>query len=364
MQSPPKYHILYPLALLYGLAIGIRNALYNRGVLPTTEHDVPVICVGNIAVGGTGKTPHVDYLVTLLKKHFRVAVLSRGYLRKSKGFRIVTGMDTVALAGDEPLQLAIRHNDITVAVDRDRNHGIREIMNQRPDTEVIIMDDGFQHRTVTPGKSIVLTDWANLYIDDHLMPVGRLREHISNIRRADFVLITKAPPSLSAMDRRIIIKKIGKYPYQNLFFTAFRYGSPVAVFPGSATDIPDEETVKESDILLLTGIANPAPLMEHIKGIAGTVKHKRYPDHHNFSVEEISRLADKNDETLSKPFYIFTTEKDAARLRMLEDLPARLMSVMFYIPVEVEFLNNDADEFNNHIINYVRKNKGNRRIPG
>jgi len=358
-----RYYLLYPFSLVYGLVTGIRNMLYDKGILRSTEHGIPTICIGNLAVGGTGKTPHVDYLVTLLKPHYRVAVLSRGYKRKSKGFRIVTAPDTVAMAGDEPLQLALKHGEITIAVDRNRNNGIREIMRQRPETEVIIMDDGFQHRSVVPGRSVILSDYSNLYINDCLLPCGTLREHRRNIRRADIILITKTPPNTNAMGRRIMFKRIGKFPYQNLYFTTLKYGAPVPVFSGEDADsgIPDNQ--KEADIMLITGIANPAPLILHLNGICRSVRHIRFPDHHNFTAEEISRLKPETIGDFSGRFYIFTTEKDAVRLRMIEEVPEWFRRSAYFIPVEVEFLNEDTKEFNNHIIDYVRKNKGNRRIP-
>lgn len=350
--------------MLYGLVVAVRNFLYNKGILPSKEYDIPVICVGNLAAGGTGKTTHVDYLVSLLKPHFRVAVLSRGYKRASRGFRIVTAIDTVAMAGDEPLQLAMKHGDITVAVDRNRNNGIAEIERQRPGTEVIIMDDGFQHRSVTPGISVVLTEYSNLYISDCLLPCGMLREHRSNIRRADIILVTKTPATLSPMDRRITFRNIGKYPYQELYFTTLKYGRPVPVFPEKARSIADIGDAKGSEVLLVTGIANPAPLVDYIKSFAAEVHLAAFPDHHPFTVAEIERLKPKAQTGNDRQLFIFTTEKDAIRLRMAEGLPDWFTSSVWYLPVEAEFLNNDTEEFNNYIIKYVRKNKGNSRLPG
>jgi tetraacyldisaccharide 4'-kinase len=350
--------------LLYGAFVFLRNILYDRGVLPSREHDIPVICVGNLAAGGTGKTIHVDYLVRLLKAEYRVAVLSRGYRRRSRGFRIVMADDTVSLAGDEPLQIAARHPDITIAVDRNRNHGIEQLLKLKPETGVIILDDGFQHRSLTPGRSIVLSEYSNLYTDDCLLPCGRLREHRYNIRRADIILITKTPPALNAMDRRIMFRNLGKFPYQNLYFTALKYGSPLPVFHGSAMTIENMETVRGNRVMLITGIANPLPLKEHLESLTAGVVHRAYPDHHNFTREDMANISRDRLFVGEGPFYIFTTEKDAVRLRMHTDLPEIIKGNLYFIPVEAEFLNDDALEFNNHIINYVRKNKGNRRIPG
>ena len=362
MQSILKY-LLYPFSLVYGLVIGIRNFLYDKKILPSKEHSTPVICVGNLAVGGTGKTSHTEYLINALKEHFTVAVLSRGYLRTSRGFRIVEGTDTVATAGDEPLQIALKFPGITVAVDRDRNNGINEILRQRPGTEVIIMDDGFQHRSVIPGRSVVLTEFSRPYHEDHLLPFGRLREHRRNIERADFILVTKSPTAISPIDMRIMATNMKKYPYQNIYFTALRYGSPVPVFPGSP-EITDAVSLKNRRIYLLTGIANPAPLIEYLEGVSAGVVHFGFRDHHNFSVEDVAAMMKRIESAGDDDHLVFTTEKDAVRLRMLSGLPAGFMLKTWYIPVEVEFLNNDGEEFKNHIINYVRANKGNSRLSG
>jgi len=363
VQHPLKY-LLYPLTLVYGLVIAIRNFLYNKKILPSTEYDIPVICVGNLAVGGTGKTSHTEYLITALKEHFRIAVLSRGYLRTSRGFRIVKGTDTVSAAGDEPLQIARKFSDITVAVDRDRNNGIKEILRQKPETELIIMDDGFQHRSVTPGRSIVLTEYSRMYISDHLLPFGRLREHRRNIERADFILVTKSPQSLSPIEMRIVATNMKKYPYQNIYFTTLRYGSPIPAFTGPELESFGPGSLKTKQIFLITGIANPAPLIEDLEGIAEKVNHFRFRDHHNFSPEDISGIMRRIEASGVSDYCIFTTEKDAVRLRMLDGLPKEFTEKTFYIPVEVEFLNDDGEEFKNHIINYVRTNKGNSRFSG
>lgn len=364
MHKGPIYYLLFPLSLLYGLVVAVRNWLYDREILPSKEHDIPVICVGNLAVGGTGKTSHTEYLIGALKPHFRVAVLSRGYRRKSRGFRIVSANDSVAVAGDEPLQIALKFNDITVAVDSDRNNGISEIMRQRPDTEVIIMDDGFQHRSVTPGRSIILTEYSNLYINDTLLPAGRLREHSSGSRRADFILITKSPASVNPMEMRIIAKNIDKYPYQNIYFTALKYGAPLPVFPGSAKTVKSEEEMKEKQCYLITGIANPAPLIEYLGGLTDRTVHFRYADHHDFTDGEVSEIMKKIATDSAQDYAIITTEKDAVRLRMLTGQPVEFIDRLCYIPVEAAFLNGDEEEFKNHIISYVRKNKGNNRVSG
>ncbi len=222
--------LLYPVSLIYGFITGFRNFLYNYGILSTTVFPVPVICVGNITVGGTGKTPHTEYLIELLEKNFKIAVLSRGYKRKTRDFRIASLSSTVSEIGDEPLQIFRKFPRTLVAVDRKRVNGVRKILELSPETDLIILDDGFQHRRLTPGFSILLSDFERPIIKDHMLPYGDLREHRSNMRRADIILITKCPESLSAIQRRLFVKEIGKAPYQNLYFTSLAYNAPLACF--------------------------------------------------------------------------------------------------------------------------------------
>jgi tetraacyldisaccharide 4'-kinase len=226
--------LLYPFSLIYGAITGIRNFLYNTSILPRHEFRIPVICVGNITVGGTGKTPHTEYLIELLSKSFRIATLSRGYMRKSRGFRIASPSCDVSEIGDEPMQIYRKFPEVTVAVDRNRLNGVNEILREKPDTEVILLDDGFQHRSLTPGFSILLTDFNRLMINDHLLPYGRLRESVENMNRADIIIITKSPLKISPIQRRIIVKEISKAAYQNLYFTSFEYKDPLPVFEQKA----------------------------------------------------------------------------------------------------------------------------------
>jgi len=355
---------LYPVSVIYGLITGFRNFLYNTGILPTVEFRIPVICVGNITVGGTGKTPHTEYLADLLRKQFRVAVLSRGYKRKSTGFRIVTSASKVSETGDEPLQISLKYPDVFVAVDRNRVNGVREIMKIQPDTEVIILDDGFQHRQITPGFSILLSDFERLIVRDHMLPYGNLRESISNMRRADIILVTKSPASMSAIQRRLIVKEIDKAPYQNLYFTSVRYDSPVPLFPKgeSTASTPDLSRLYGCGVVLVTGIANPLPLIEQLGSTSGEVIHLSYPDHYNFSDKDLRSVYEAFEKLKSPVRYVITTEKDSVRLKEFSNIAEPVKSAMFYIPVGINFLNDDSNEFDNLIIEYVRKNKRNNRV--
>jgi tetraacyldisaccharide 4'-kinase len=359
-----KNILLYPISLIYGAVTGIRNLMYDSGILPRHEFNIPVICVGNITVGGTGKTPHTEYLVDLLCKKFRVATLSRGYLRKSKGFRIASPSDDIDKIGDEPFQIHKKFPGIIVAVDRDRVNGVNSILKEKPDTEVIVLDDGFQHRRITPGFVILLTDFGRLMISDHLLPYGRLRESLSSMRRADIILVTKSPENLSPIQRRIIVKEINKSPYQNLFFTSLEYKDPRPVFaqPVIKKLLLSADKKNKSSVILVTGIANPQPLKEYLSGYFKEIVHLPYPDHHKFTEKDISKISGAFHKLISTEKFIITTEKDAVRLREFTNIAEIIRSSTYYIPLGIKFLNNDKDEFDNLIFEYVRKNKRNNSI--
>jgi len=359
-----KNILLYPLALIYGAITGIRNFLYNNGILPSVEFQLPVICVGNITVGGTGKTPHTEYLADLLRKHYRVATLSRGYKRKTRDFRIVSQSALVTEVGDEPLQIALKYPDVLVTVDRNRVAGVKRILETEPSTEVIILDDGYQHRRITPGFSILLTDYERLIVKDHLMPYGSLRESISNMSRADIILITKSPENLSPIQRRVTVKEMNKAAYQNLYFTTVVYLDPRPLFgnPEQFEKVWGLSQFKDAGIVLVTGIANHSHLKEELLKTFGEVKHLAYPDHYNFREKDIIDISSAYSELKSPVKYLFTTEKDAIRLREFTNIAEPVRSAFFYIPVGIRFLNDDREEFDNMIIDYVRKNKRNHRV--
>jgi tetraacyldisaccharide 4'-kinase len=355
---------LYPLSLIYGLITGIRNFMYDTGIIKSVEFHLPVICVGNITVGGTGKTPHTEYIADLLRKNFRVATLSRGYKRKTRDFRIASASSLVSEIGDEPMQIYGKFPDVVVAVDRNRVQGVRKILKSFPETEVIILDDAFQHRRITPGFSILLSDFERLIVRDHMMPYGNLRESVGNMRRADIILITKSPENLSPIQRRLIVKEVDKPPYQNLYFTSVVYKDPMPVFdikePGELH--PDLSRFEGCGIVLITGIANPLPLKNYLEKTAEEIIHLSFPDHYNFREKDIISISEAFNDLKSLKKYVFTTEKDAVRLREFTNIAKPIRSGFFYVPVGITFLNNDKEEFDNMIVDYVRKNKRNNRI--
>ena len=355
---------LYPFSLIYGLITGIRNFLYNANLLTSFEFKLPVICVGNITIGGTGKTPHTEYIISLLRENFRVVTLSRGYKRKTLGFQIATSSSLVSDIGDEPLQIYRKFPDITVAVDKNRVHGVNTILIERPETEVIILDDGFQHRKIKPGFSILLSDFHRLMVRDNLLPYGNLRESTDNMRRADIILITKSPENLSPIQRRIVVKEIDKAAYQNLFFTSLKYNEPVPLFENKNSEnvISDVSHRKEMNIILVTGIANPIPLKEYIQNNFGGIVHLDFRDHHQFTNQDIEMICSTWEKVESPLKYVFTTEKDAVRLQEFTNIAEPCRSSFYYIPVGIFFLNDDKDEFDKLITDYVRKNKRNNRL--
>jgi tetraacyldisaccharide 4'-kinase len=355
---------LYPLSLIYRLITDIRNFLYNTGILSSVEFHLPVICVGNITVGGTGKTPHTEYLAELLRNSFNVATLSRGYKRKTRDFRIASISSPVSEIGDEPMQIFRKFPDILVAVDRDRVHGVEKILEEKPDTDVIILDDAFQHRRITPGFSILLSDFERLFVRDNILPYGDLRESKENMRRADIILITKSPINMSPIDRRIIVKDVAKAPYQNLFFTSFIYKSPVALFESRLPEIlhPDIAGYKDCGVVLITGIANPQPLKDYLQTRFSEIIHLDFPDHYNFKEEDIRIISKTFNELKSPARYLFTTEKDAVRLQEFTNIAEPIRSAMYYVPIGIHFLNDDKEEFDKLIVDYVRKNKRNYKV--
>lgn len=350
--------LLYPISVFYGFVIWIRNFLFDYNILHSKEYDIPVICVGNISVGGTGKTPHVEYLVDALKDKMKIAVLSRGYKRKTRGFIEVETNMGVNEVGDEPLQIKTKFPEITVAVDRSRVHGIDTIISEKVNTkiDVIILDDAFQHRYVNPGLSVLLVDYNRLITKDNLLPYGRLREPAYQKKRAHIILVTKCPDKLSPIEQRILFKEFNTFPYQNLYFTSLNYLELKQLFTKEIIKT-DSDNLKSFSVMLITGIANADPLVEFLKPLCKEIIHLNFPDHYNFKEKDIEKLIRKFESVDNNAKIIVTTEKDSIRLKqkkfkmLIKDIP------IYYIPILVRFLNNDADNFIKHIEQYAMSNK-------
>jgi len=352
---------LYPLAWIYGLAVALRNKLFDWGIFSSETFPVPVISIGNITVGGTGKTPHTEYLIDLLSKKYRVAVLSRGYKRKTRGFVRADENSNSAQIGDEPLQMHRKFPSITVAVDANRRRGIRNLLhlpeNQKPD--VILLDDAFQHRYVKPSLSILLTDSNRPFYDDYLLPAGRLREKPENRKRADFIVYTKCSESLTSGDYQILTEKINLQPHQELFFSAYRYKNLLPVFPETnplKNETSDRLEIEKESVLLVTGLANPSGLIEYVKKYSSNLQTIVYPDHHDFTRKDIQAMMNFIQTTAGKNKRIITSEKDAMRLANNPLVTDEIKSFIYYLPIEVVILFNE-ELFTQKIENHVRKFK-------
>ena len=349
---------LRPLSFLYGLGVELRSQLFELNILKSRSFTTPVISVGNITVGGTGKTPHVEYLVRLLSKEAKVAVLSRGYKRKTHGYQLADKDSTMRDIGDEPYQMKLKFPNIEVAVDANRCEGIDHLINdeQTKDTDVIILDDAYQHRYVKPGINILLVDYHRLIIYDELLPSGRLREPIESKKRADIVIITKCPDSLNPIDYRVLTKAMKLYAYQSLFFTSLHYGAPYLLFGGDETRVPKKQN---SDVLLLTGIASPEQMIDDVQPNVKSLKPLTFPDHHAFSPRDIEKINNAFAAMPQESRVILTTEKDAARLRNVSGLSEEVKQRLLVLPVEVKFMLDGEEIFNDKIKSYVRKNSRN-----
>ena len=351
-----KYLFLKLLSIFYALVTGLRNELFNLKILRSREFDFPVISIGNIAVGGTGKTPHTEYIAGLLKSNFRVAILSRGYKRKTRGFRMVEAASKVRQVGDEPLQMKLKYEELTVAVDANRVRGIERLRSSDYKPDVILLDDAFQHQYVTPGVNILLTDFNNLITKDSLLPYGRLRESASNKSRATIIIVTKCPPELKPIEERIITKELAIRPYQNLYFSRINYGALIPVFPDEVLT-KSVKLVEGITVLMVTGIANPSALKEYLKQGSHEIYEMNFSDHHQYTTKELNKIATRFNSLSSEKKIIVTTEKDMVRFRDHGALPEDLRRYMYYIPVKISFLNNAGKDFDRKILNYVRENK-------
>ena len=361
------HYELYPLSWLYGLGVCLRNKLFDWGWLRSKSFDVPVICVGNLAVGGTGKTPHTEYLIKLLlREKLHVATLSRGYKRKSKGYVLAAGDSNVRQIGDEPYQIKNKFPGIRVAVDEDRCHGIGQLLKlDNPPVDVVLLDDAFQHRYVKAGLNILLTDYHRLLCEDALLPAGRLREPASGKNRAQIVIVTKCPETIKPIDFNIIAKRLRLFPYQQLYFSRFRYGTLTPLFPEKTDNRREGFSSLSGDeqVLLVTGIASPAPLVQEVKSHTPHVTLLAFDDHHDFSPKDLQMVEEQFLQWDEKKRLIITTEKDAARLLHHPALSETLKPYIYVLPIEIEFLQNQQHIFNQNIIGYVRKDSRNSSLP-
>ncbi len=331
--------LLFPMAIVYWLVIYVRNMLYNKKILSTSSFGMPLICVGNLSVGGTGKSPMVEYLVRILKDEFKVATLSRGYKRKTRGYALANEFSNALEIGDEPMQFYLKFPDVPVAVGEERLEAIPQLLHDKPELECIILDDAFQHRAIKAGLNILLTDCNNLFTHDFYLPTGDLRDLKSSYKRAEIIIVTKCDPGLTPAKRKEITDDLDPLPEQKVFFTANKYTDPYKINDQQATIRLNSEL----DVLLVTGIANPSPLKEFLKDIAGTYYLLHFPDHHIFSIDDWKEIKKRYEEIESNNKIVLTTEKDAVRLvkfgEELNDIP------LYILPIEHHFLFDEQEEF-------------------
>ena len=346
--------LLTPFSLLFGCLAAIRRFLYRNWILSSEESPVPAIDIGNLAVGGTGKTPHTQYVIELLKQDFHVAALSRGYGRKSKGYHSVLQTDSqdrnADIFGDEPFMTHLRFPDIPLAVDGDRTEGVRNLLDEHPETEVIVLDDAYQHLSFKPTFHILLTEYDRPFRPDMPMPAGKLREFPRASRFADMVVVTKVPENANTDESRWRYK-LRLQPQQELFFTRFRYETLKPVTP--AAEHLALETVK--NVVVLTGIANPKPLLQHLEKTYRIVEHHKFSDHHTFTEKEIQSIYNQHFRNTGEDCVLVTTEKDWMRLQSEHIINIVSLLPVFVIPVEVEFLTDtQRDTFNQRLKDHVR----------
>jgi tetraacyldisaccharide 4'-kinase len=345
------YLLLLPLALIYTAGVRLRNKLYDKGLFASYRFGISVVSIGNITVGGTGKTPHTEYLIDILSRDFSLAVLSRGYRRQSKGFRYVETGDSTSKTGDEPLQIKRKYPDVVVAVDADRVHGIRRLQSDYPQLDLILLDDAFQHRSVAPSLNIVLIDYNRPVWNDTMLPAGRLRDCRSSLYRADIIVVAKCPANISQDEKQKYAYRLRKY-HKPLYFSCFEYGKAYSL---SASG---KSAFDSSNLLAISGIANPAVFFGQIEKQypEALIECRAFPDHHVFSEKDIRNILKK-----AESHTIVTTEKDSVRLishfcETKEQIPANI----YCIPIRVKI--DDSYSFNSNIINHVRKNKENGRL--
>ena len=349
MKLPPLISV--PLSWLYGMVVHIRHKLFDLKILRSEEFDIPVVCIGNLTVGGTGKTPVAELLIERFSEHYRVGVLSRGYRRKTKGFVLSTPTSSARTIGDEPRQMKLKYPSVPVAVCEKRAEGIRLLRKAHPEIELIILDDAFQHRYVEPWVNILLMDYNNPVYRDRLLPWGRLRDTRNQIHRANFVLVTKCPDDLNPLDMRIVINSLGLFPYQSPYFTRMRQGEITPLFADRAVG-----KVREGDpVIAMSGIANPVPLLENLRKRFDVVAELTFDDHHTYRLSDMRRL-----EALFAAYpdaVVLTTEKDAVKLTNRKKVPEAVQQRLYYVPIHVSFVADSESEFLRQLELYVRTNQ-------
>ena len=343
--------LLLPVSLLYGAAVWVRNRLYDHRILSTVSFNLPVICVGNLSVGGTGKSPMIEYLIRMLHADYRLATLSRGYKRKTRGYAIAAEGTTALEIGDEPMQFHLKFPGVAVAVGEERVEAIPQLLQDAPDTEVVLLDDAFQHRSIKPGFSILLTDAGNLFTRDFFLPTGDLRDERGSYRRANVLVGTKFQPALTAGERDRLMRELDPRPEQTVFFASMVYGTPYHILDAEKK----QPLRKTAEVLLVTGIANSEPLKRYMLQEVFSYERMPYSDHHIFTIDDLAEIKQAYVRMKGADKLILTTEKDAVRLlkfrEQLQELP------LYVLPVEHRFLFGEAPAFREQVYRFIRQFK-------
>ncbi|MDI9358191.1 MAG: tetraacyldisaccharide 4'-kinase [Phycisphaerales bacterium] len=340
--------LLFPFAILYGLGVQFRNYLYNKGYLKSIEFNFPIICVGNLSVGGTGKSPMVEYLIAVISKHFPMGVVSRGYRRKTRGYILADDLSTAIEIGDEPMQFHAKFPDVSVAVCEERLLGIAQILQEVPHLATIVLDDAFQHRKLRAGFNILLTDYSNPYYHDLFMPTGDLRDQRTSSKRAHIIVVTKCKATMIVDEKEAIIKKVNPLPFQRIFFTTLEYATPYHLFDKN-NRIQLDATM---EVLLVCAIANPEHLKDLLERTVATYYQISFPNHYIYKIEDIHKIEDKFLSMHHAHKIILTTEKDAMRLYkfkpVIEHFP------IFVIPIQHQFLFDEQINFEKSLLSYIQ----------
>ncbi len=342
----PVRMLLFPFSLLYGLAVWSRNKLFDKGIFTSSSFNLPVIGVGNLSAGGTGKSPMVEFLLNTFQHKYKLAVLSRGYKRKTAGYALANTKTTALEIGDEPMLFYNKFPAVTIAVGEERIVAIPQLLHDKPDTNVIILDDAFQHRYVTAGLDILLTDYNNLFTRDWFLPTGDLRDMKSSYKRAGVIVVTKCKAGLSAEEKETITKEIGLYPHQQIFFTTIDYGVPYHIISKELRPVS-----ANIEVLLVTGIANPRPLKKYLSDNTASYYEMAFSDHHVFSIDDLKDIRKRFDSISATDKMILTTEKDAVRLTKFNQ---SLADYPFYVmPMRIRFLFNEEQRFTEIISKFI-----------
>lgn len=339
--------LLFPFSMVYGLIIKVRNYLYDNEIIQSIEFNFPVICIGNISVGGTGKSPMVEYLLRLLVHRYKTATLSRGYKRKTRGYVLADDKTTALDIGDEPMQFHLKYPEVTVAVGEERAIAIPQLLFDRPETDVIILDDALQHRSVKAGLNVLLTDYNNLFTRDFFLPAGDLRDSRNSYKRTDIIVVTKCRDDFSIAQKKEIIKEISPAPRQHVFFSGIRYGTPYHVISRGV-----KRMSKETELLLVCGIANPEPLKQYVLESCASYEAMYYRDHYIFTIDDLREIRQRFAKIRARDKMILITEKDAVRLMKFS---SELADIPVYVqPIETYFLFNESQRFNFLIENFIQ----------